>query len=327
MHMPLPWSLDEDPIDLVNAILNAPEYTEASSSEGTQRQFMAVREAVDRMNSAEIPLPDVTCLTALLSRPGPGTGAGGNLEVNFEVSPHRVYQAATVWRRVSVAMLSVLAYPPVFEYVTLAECVNSYADNCSRAMAMQTGLTSAYYSTNVKPGLSRQNTNATGGGGGGEAGTSSLGLKLSSAPALALESAASCSPLEAVALAVSWVTSIPRVPLSRLQGLCLITSSGSNDPWLEDTHCILQGRRAVAMVSDIKDMLAAYRSRDTMNSQSGNANLVSSPDAPAEDGLQGSSQGKLVVTSIPVTSLLGFDLTKTLADVDDVRPMLPDRLL
>ena len=42
-----------------------------------------------------------------------------------------------------------------------------------------------------------------------------------------------CSPLDAVAAAAQWLTSVPGVPLSRLQAMCLLTCNGCSDPWLE----------------------------------------------------------------------------------------------
>ena len=42
-----------------------------------------------------------------------------------------------------------------------------------------------------------------------------------------------CSPFDAVAAAAQWLTSVPGVPLSRLQAMCLLTCNGCSDPWLE----------------------------------------------------------------------------------------------
>ena len=63
------------------------------------------------------------------------------------------------------------------------------------------------------------------------------------------------SPFEAVSVAVDWVTSIKGLPLSLVQGLCILSRGGSCDPWIEDPKQTCRTSRILYEINEFLDTM------------------------------------------------------------------------
>ena len=177
-----------------------------------------------------------------------------------QVTPRRLYQAVVLWRKAALAWLSTLAHPPSFEYPRLAQLIGGHMGRwvrereggerereragvrereresmrepvrgCVGLLAPMSVFGPSRFHVLTCPLLPPRHRH-----------TAPLtrtathpGPAPASASADGPSSIVCCSALDAVAAAARWLTSVPGVPLSRLQALCLLTCNGCSDPWLE----------------------------------------------------------------------------------------------
>jgi hypothetical protein len=77
--------------------------------------------------------------------------------------------------------------------------------------------------------------------------------------------AISCmSPYASVSSIVDWLTSLQGIPLTVQQALCIMTRSGSVDPWLEDPN---QTTRDQRLVYEVTELVESYSYKDSLGTE------------------------------------------------------------
>lgn len=146
-----------------------------------------------------IPSIDITVLVSMLGRP----------DGSMELTPHRLCQVVSTWRRAALAIVTAAFDPPSSEYPRVGDLVTAHNANMTGRKRMGYG--------NIS----------------------------------------SVSPYEAVSSVIDWYTSIKGLPLSVVQGMCLMSRSGSCDPWLEDPK---QSQRHQRLAYELNEMIDVYAS-------------------------------------------------------------------